>query len=68
MGMHGDVKGSLLASTVNFIILNKEGKAILKNTTREQRRKKKKKKKKEEKRREEKFKQRDTNKHTVASP
>ncbi|SCA48635.1 rhoptry neck protein 5, putative [Plasmodium ovale] len=28
-----DVKGSLLASTVNFIILNKEGKAILKNTT-----------------------------------
>ncbi|SBS81172.1 rhoptry neck protein 5, putative [Plasmodium ovale curtisi] len=52
MDMHGDVKGSLLASTVNFIILNKEGKAILKNTTREQsraEREEKKKKKKEEK-------------------
>ncbi|SCO65905.1 rhoptry neck protein 5 [Plasmodium vivax] len=28
-----DVRGSLLASTVNFIILNKEGRQILKNTT-----------------------------------
>ncbi|GAW79730.1 rhoptry neck protein 5 [Plasmodium gonderi] len=28
-----DVRGSLLASTVNFVILNKDGKQILKNTT-----------------------------------